>query len=195
MLYPQKVILRLERVKNAGVPERIDCSGRDVSFVCGTAAQFALQIDKTEKRIVQAKFKTSGCSFAVAAADLLAEIITDKTLFDLKGLDQERLAKKIQAQLGEFPPERRQCLEMVLKALKAAFMDFRAKQLEEFVGEKALICTCFGVSEDTIEKLISEGKAKTVEEVGRICRAGTGCGSCQFLIQEILDSSLKSVRW
>lgn len=192
MLYTRKVILRLEKVKNAGVPERIDCSGKDVSFVCGTATQFALQIDKTEKRIVQAKFKTSGCGFAVAAADLLAEIITDKTLFDLKGLDQERIAQKIQTELGEFPAERRQCLEMVLKALKAAFMDFRARQIEEFVGERALVCTCFGVSEDTIEKLVSKGKAKTVEEVGRICRAGTGCGSCQFLIQEILDSSSRN---
>ncbi|MCB1025889.1 MAG: (2Fe-2S)-binding protein, partial [Acidobacteria bacterium] len=29
----------------------------------------------------------------------------------------------------------------------------------------------------------------TVEEVGVSCRAGTGCGSCQLLIREILDSN------
>ncbi|GIU82299.1 MAG: hypothetical protein D6687_09130 [Acidobacteria bacterium] len=191
MAYPQKIISRLQNIKNAGEPKRVDCIGKDASFACGTAVQFALQIDKTEKRIIQAKFKTNGCGFAVAIADLLAEIITDKTLADLKGLERENLSRVIQAEFGELPSEKRQCLEMVLTALKAAFMDFRNRQIEEFAGEKALVCSCFGISEDTIEKLISGRKAKTVEDVGKLCRAGTGCGSCRFLIQEMLDSVLQ----
>jgi NifU-like protein len=72
--------------------------------------------------------------------------------------------------------------------LQDAFADFRAFQIEEFAGEKALICTCFGVSEERIEKAITENNLQTVEEVGEFCRAGTGCGSCQPLIQEIIDS-------
>jgi NAD(P)H-nitrite reductase large subunit len=50
-----------------------------------------------------------------------------------------------------------------------------------------LICTCFGISEDTIQSVISETGAETVEAVGDACNAGTGCGSCRFLIQELID--------
>jgi NifU-like protein len=185
----QKIVSRLQNIKNAGLPERIDCLGKEVSFSCGTATQFALQIERDQKRIVQAKFKTNGCSFAVAAADVLADMITNKTLSELGGLNLEELKLFVETQLNKFPVEKQKCLDMVLLALKMAFADFRRKQVEEFVGEKALICTCFCVSEDTIERLISEGKVKTVEDVGRACRAGNGCGSCRILIQEMLDLS------
>jgi NAD(P)H-nitrite reductase large subunit len=65
--------------------------------------------------------------------------------------------------------------------------DFRAFQIEEWSGEKALICTCFGVSEETIENLVKENSLETIEEVTAACNAGGGCGSCQPLIQEIID--------
>jgi NifU-like protein len=64
-----------------------------------------------------------------------------------------------------------------------------AFQIEEFTGEKALICTCFGVSEETIERVIANNRCETVEEVSQKCNAGSGCGSCQPLIQEIIDSN------
>jgi len=74
-----------------------------------------------------------------------------------------------------------------LETLQDAFADFRAFQIEEFTGEKALICTCFSVSEDTIENLVKENSLETVEEVTDACNAGGGCGSCQPLVQEIID--------
>ena len=74
------------------------------------------------------------------------------------------------------------------ETLQTALADFRALQIEEFIGEKALICTCFGVSEETIENLVFEESLATVEEVTDACNAGGGCGSCQPLIQEIIDA-------
>lgn len=50
-----------------------------------------------------------------------------------------------------------------------------------------IICHCFEVSREEIEKAIREKGLKTVEEVGEITNAGTGCGGCQDQIQEILD--------
>ena len=122
----------------------------------------------------------------MAAADLSAEIITGKSLTELHGL--ENLEKQIEEILDEFPPPRRHCLRLAVETLHAAFNDFRSAQLEEFTGEKALVCTCFGVSEETIEKVISENRCQTVDEVSHLCNAGNGCGSCQPLIQEIIDS-------
>ena len=59
-----------------------------------------------------------------------------------------------------------------------------------------IICHCFEVSREEIEKAIREKNfekaireknLKTVEEVGEATNAGTGCGGCQERIQEILD--------
>ena len=42
----------------------------------------------------------------------------------------------------------------------------------------AMICACFGVGENTIKEAISCGKAKTVDDIGSLLKAGTNCGSC-----------------
>jgi NifU-like protein len=66
--------------------------------------------------------------------------------------------------------------------------EYRRHRIEEFQGEKALICTCFGVSEETIVNVIAENDLTDVDEVSGLCRAGSGCGSCRMLIAELIDS-------
>ncbi|MGY1711606.1 bacterioferritin-associated ferredoxin [Geodermatophilus sp. SYSU D00758] len=39
------------------------------------------------------------------------------------------------------------------------------------------VCICFAVSEHELAAAIADG-ARTEEEVGDACAAGTGCGSC-----------------
>ncbi|MGY1807470.1 bacterioferritin-associated ferredoxin [Blastococcus sp. SYSU D00669] len=39
------------------------------------------------------------------------------------------------------------------------------------------VCICYAVSETRLAEVIAEG-ARTEEEVGDACDAGTGCGSC-----------------
>ena len=39
-----------------------------------------------------------------------------------------------------------------------------------------IICHCFEVSREEIENAIREKGLKTVEEVGEVTNAGTGCG-------------------
>ena len=50
-----------------------------------------------------------------------------------------------------------------------------------------IICHCFEVSREELENAIREKGLKTVEEVGEVTNAGTGCGGCQEQIQESLD--------
>ncbi len=182
--YEAKISARFSDPKNAGRAEFANAIGTNATFVCGSAVRFTLQI--RERKIVAAKFQTNGCGYLTAAADILAEIITGQSLIELHGL--EDLETQIQAKIGNFPDNRRHCLTLSIETLQTAFNDFRSAQLEEFVGEKALICTCFGVSEETIEKMIGENHCQTVEEVSHLCHAGSGCGSCQSLIQEIIDA-------
>ena len=185
--YPPKIGKLFFAPQRAGKALKTNAVGTGVGLVCGSFVRIFLEIDVATKEIRDARYKTNGCGFAIAAAEILTEKIVGQRLTEFHGLNHLELFGRIESELGAFPAARRHCAEMCFDALQAAFGDFRAFQIEEFAGEKALICTCFGVSEETIQTIISENQAETVEEVGEICHAGTGCGSCQFLIQEMID--------
>ena len=184
--YPKRVNERFLNPRNAEKIEQANAVGTGATFICGSFVRVFLEIDVQTKEIVNASFKSNGCGFAIAAADVLTEKIVGYKLTALHGL--EDFTAEIERELGKFDEDRRHCPDICLDGVQQALANFRAFQIEEFTGEKALICTCFGVSEETIERVIDENHAATVEEVGAICNAGTGCGSCQFLIAEMLDA-------
>lgn len=124
----------------------------------------------------------------VAAADVFAEMVKGKALAELHGLDREALASVLAETLGGFPPERSHCGETCITALRSAFSEYRLKLVKEFRGERPLICTCFGVTEETVEGIVSETPQITVDDIALRARAGSGCGSCRMLIQEIIDN-------
>jgi len=186
--YPAKISQRFHDVKNAGQAQSPNAVGTSATFVCGAVLRFTLRIDPDTKEIREARFKTDGCGFLIGAAEVLAEKITGRCLTELHRFDRRALESEIEGEIGKFPEHRQHCLELVTECLQNALADFRALQIEEFTGEKALICTCFGVSEETIENLIEKELFSTVEDVTDACRAGGGCGSCQPLIQEIIDT-------
>jgi len=55
-----------------------------------------------------------------------------------------------------------------------------------------IVCLCRGVPEQTIQRIISSG-VRTVDDVSRICGAGTDCGACYRtlveMVQECSDTS------
>ena len=183
--YPPKISEKFHAPENVGEAADANAVGTNATFVCGAVLRFTLRIERQTKEILEAKFKTSGCGYVIAAAELLAQKITGKHLTDLHALGGKLLFPEFE--LSEFSESRNHCLKLALETLQLAFADFRRLQVEEFIGERALICTCFGVSEETIERIIAENRAETVEQVGELCNAGTGCGSCQLLIAELLD--------
>ena len=185
--YPEKISEKFHQPKNVGVAAGANCVATNATFVCGAALRFSLRIEKDTKKIVEAKFKTNGCGYLIAAAEVLTEKIVGKKLNELDGLDKSVLRNFVLRELAEFEIHPAHCLNLCLETLQDAFADFRASQIEEFTGEKALICTCFGVSEETIENIIKENSLETVEEVTDACNAGGSCGSCQPLIEDILD--------
>jgi NifU-like protein len=186
--YPPKISEKLNAARNAGRAFEATSAGTNATFVCGAVLRFTLQIDRETKEVRQAKFKTNGCGYAVASAQVLAEKIVGKFLTELHGSDKSLLRREIESELEAFDPHRKHCLEPAVEALHEAFADFRHVQIEEWTGEKALICTCFGISEATIEQTIESESLQTVEEVTASCAAGGGCGSCQPLIEDILET-------
>jgi NifU-like protein len=185
--YPPAVRERLNSPLHVGTIPGADAQGTSASFLCGSYTRFSLSIDDNAV-IEDAKFTTNGCGFMVAAADTIASWIKNKELADLHGLRDDDLLQVVSRTLDKFPAERVQCSTIVFEALRASLAGYRAQRIDEFRGEKALICTCFGITEDTIIETIEKHNVTDVDEVTSICRAGSGCGSCRMLIAELIDA-------
>ena len=51
------------------------------------------------------------------------------------------------------------------------------------------VCICAAVTETELQSCIAEG-ARTVEEIGDACGAGTGCGGCVEHVDVFLAASV-----
>jgi assimilatory nitrate reductase catalytic subunit len=49
-----------------------------------------------------------------------------------------------------------------------------------------MVCACFGVGENTIKDAVADGKAKTIDDIGNLLKAGSNCGSCVPEIKKLL---------
>jgi NifU-like protein involved in Fe-S cluster formation/bacterioferritin-associated ferredoxin len=185
-IYPQKIGEISLSPEFAGDCSDENASGKSASFVCGSFVRFGLRVDPDAKRIEDIRFATNGCGFAIAAAETLAAEFRGAGLTDLHGTNQ--IEELTSSKLGHVPSERSHCIEVVIDAVRAALADYRERLIEEFQGEKALICTCFGVAEETIVSVIEQHRIKDLAEFSEFSNAGSGCGSCQMLIRELIDS-------
>ena len=53
----------------------------------------------------------------------------------------------------------------------------------------SIVCACFSVGLATIRAKIESGEAATVEEIGKVLRAGTNCGSCVPELKRIIATT------
>ena len=147
-----------------------------------------LAVDDERVSVDSAHFKSNGCGYMLAAAEVLAEYVTEKPLKDLHGLPTRELLNLTKAAFAHLPVDRVECVLCVINSVQAAFADMRSRRVQEFQGESALICTCFGITQDRIEDVIGHLQGPTVNKVSELTNAGTGCGSCRMLIQEIIEA-------
>jgi NifU-like protein len=158
--------------RNVGDADEPSFSGRAASLVCGAHVRFSIQVDE-EHLISQAKFRAAGCHVLIAAASMLTEQVTGLSTAEAARLDAGATI----------------CAALARDALLDAIREYSNAGRDDWSGDEALICTCFFVSERTIEREIQTRGLTTVAEVTRACNAGGGCGSCHQLIQEILATN------
>ena len=188
MIYPAKINRRFFDLRFAGELPNANAVGANASFVCGAAVEIYLQIEN--ETVIAARFKAAGCGFLLAAADVYCEKIIGR---NVAKIDFAVLAQTVESEFEAVEQARRHCFEMCAIALKAAIKNFRQSARDEWNGDEALICVCFGVSEKTIDAVIDEFSLTTVDEVSARCSAGAGCGSCLPLIQELLDNKILEI--
>ena len=180
--YSEKVKDHFFQPRNVGTIDNPDGVGEVGSLACGDALKLMFKLDK-EGRIADIKFHTFGCGSAIASSSALTELVMGKTLEEAEKTTNQDIADY----LGGLPEQKMHCSVMGKEALEAAIENYRTGKPVSRSAESKIICTCFGVTEGEIVRVIQENGLTSVEQVTNYCKAGGGCGGCQSDIEAILD--------
>jgi len=180
--YTEKVRDHFFNPRNVGEVENPDGIGEVGSLACGDALKLTFKLDEAGK-IADAKFKTFGCASAIATSSVLTEIIKGKTLDEALNVTNKDIADY----LGGLPEQKMHCSVMGQEALEAAIENYKGGGATKHELEGEVVCTCFGVTNTEIERVIRENDLATVEDVTNYCKAGGGCGGCHGEIEKIIE--------
>ncbi|MBU2498572.1 MAG: Fe-S cluster assembly protein NifU [Proteobacteria bacterium] len=178
--YTKKVKEHFLNPRNVGELEDPDGVAEVGSMACGDALKLTIKVDEGGK-ITDAKFQTFGCASAIASASALTEMIKGKTIKEAEKLTNQDIA----AFLGGLPKEKMHCSVLGRQALEKAIANYRGIPQKEEEGK--IVCECFGVTDQEIERAIRENNLTTVEEVTNYTKAGGGCENCHDSIREIIE--------
>ncbi|MBF2009627.1 MAG: Fe-S cluster assembly protein NifU [Chlorogloeopsis fritschii C42_A2020_084] len=190
--YTDKVLDLFYNPKHQGVIEDKGEPGVKVavgdvgSIACGDALRLHLKVEQDTETILDARFQTFGCTSAIASSEALIELIQGKTLDEALKVTN----KDIASHLGGLPEAKMHCSVMGQEALLSAIYNYRGikRETHDDDDEGALVCTCFGISESKIRRVIVENNLTTAEDVTNYVKAGGGCGSCLANIDDIIAS-------
>jgi len=168
--------------RNVGEVEKPDGIGEVGSLACGDALKLTFKLDE-DGRIADAKFKTFGCASAIATSSVLTELIKGLTLEEAIKLTNKDIADY----LGGLPEQKMHCSVMGREALEAAIENFQGGEQKKHEIEGNVVCTCFGITDKEIERVILENNLTTVEEVTNYCKASGGCGGCKSEIEKLIE--------
>jgi nitrogen fixation protein NifU and related proteins len=90
--------------------------------VCGDVMRLYLKIE--DDYIVDAKFKTFGCSAAIASSSMTTELIIGKSIGEALRVSNEAVTQA----LGGLPPAKQHCSVLAEEALHAALDDYRKRR-------------------------------------------------------------------
>ncbi|MBE9001143.1 MULTISPECIES: Fe-S cluster assembly protein NifU [unclassified Nostoc] len=190
--YTDKVLELFYDPKNQGEIEETGevgvkvATGEIGSIACGDALRLHLKVEVESDKILDARFQTFGCTSAIASSSALTEMVKGLTLDEALKVSNKDIADY----LGGLPEAKMHCSVMGQEALEAAIYNYRGIPLatHDDDDEGALVCSCFGISESKIRRVILENHLTDAEQVTNYVKAGGGCGSCLANIDDIIRS-------
>jgi NifU-like protein len=182
-----------------------DGVGRHGSIACGDAMEFAFKVERADDprrdRITISRYRTFGCTSAIASSEALCRLLEEKTLTPIEALQVKNA--DIVDYLDGLPQQKLHCSVMGAEALQAAVVDWARRrgvpipelgidpqQLHEDEGR--IVCKCFNLTEPYIRRKVRELELRTIDEITAAIKAGGACSTCHHEpggLQDILDET------
>jgi nitrogen fixation NifU-like protein len=118
MAYSSKLLDYFENPRCAGELPDANAIAEVSNPICGDAMKLWLKVDGN--RIIDARFKTQGCSAAIATSSYATEMIVGMDLNEARSVTKEQIADA----LGGLPPSKMHCSVLAADAIRAALKDF-----------------------------------------------------------------------
>ena len=119
--YSQTALEHLERPRNVGTLADPSGTGSDANPSCGDRTTITLRV--ADGRLAEIRFRTFGCTAAIASASVLTELAGGRAVDEAARLEPADILNA----LGGLPARKEACALMAIGALRAALVDARLK--------------------------------------------------------------------
>ena len=136
MQFNKTIIEHFTNPRNVGEIPDADGVGTVGHPVCGDIVRLYIKVGKrgADEFISEVKFKTFGCTAAIATSSIATELIKGKTVKEALAVKNEEVAKA----LGGLPPIKMHCSVLAHDAIKAAVADYKKKSGQGGLADKVL---------------------------------------------------------
>jgi nitrogen fixation NifU-like protein len=126
MIYSKKVMQNFLHPKNMGEMKNPDGIGKVGNPVCGDVMWIYIKVGKKKEKefIKNIKFKTFGCTAAIATSSMVTQLAKGKNLDYAEKITREDVAKSLKG----LPPIKMHCSNLASDALKEAIENYREKR-------------------------------------------------------------------
>lgn len=119
--YSDIALDHLTRPRNAGTLVDPSGTGSDANPSCGDRTTITLRV--ADGRVDELRFRTFGCTAAIAAASILTELACGMPVEEATRLEPADILNA----LGGLPQRKESCALMAIGALRAALVDARVR--------------------------------------------------------------------
>ena len=119
--YSKTVMEHFMNPRNVGVIENPDCYGKVGNPVCGDLVEIFIMVK--DDKIDDIKFRTFGCSAAIAVSSMITEMAKGKPL----GVAMTITRTDVADELEGLPPQKMHCSNLGADALHAAINNYWVK--------------------------------------------------------------------
>lgn len=183
-MYNNKVMNCFYNPKHSGVVTDYSARGFTGSIECGDAMELTLKINENEI-ISEAKFRTYGCTAAIASSEALVELIIGKTIEDASKIRNSDIVNYLEG----LPELKLHCSILGQDVLEDAIMNYR--KIDTKLQEDEIICKCNNIKRKYIENMIIDKRMFSYKELQKLTNIGTMCGKCENRVYAILSVAIE----
>ncbi len=118
-MYNERVIKEFSDPQNAGELENANAVGQVGNATCGDIMKISMIIDENDV-IQDVKFKTFGCTAAIATSSVATTMVKGKTIEEALKITN----KQVIEELGGLPSQKIHCSVLAEEAIKEAINDY-----------------------------------------------------------------------